>query len=382
MLENMLYYRKKEVRAVGDMLEYIRWRGDLRFADVPFGPVDALIFSSLVYLRLEGIVPTNMKHPIPLHVAAEAFAALQDCDNRIRIKNDLSLLQAAAEAPRFRDVRLGFYRSKLLEQEQTQFAAMAWALPDGTVFLSFRGTDNTLIGWKEDFNMSFCDSIPAQREAAAYTAEFVSEWPVLLRLGGHSKGGNLAAYAGAKQDAAIQKRILSIFNLDGPGFTESMLADPGYLHMIPKIHTYIPESSVIGILLEHEEAYSVIKSRQVSILQHEPHSWEIMGGDFVHKEEMSLSMRFTDKTIKNWIRDMSREDRELLVETLYELISAGGAKEVMDLLHPKSILASLKTLKNKPESQKLLAGEFMELIRAIRQTIGENKSRIEKEEKQ
>jgi hypothetical protein len=269
---------------------------------------------------------------------------------------------------------LGFYRSKLLEQEQTQFAAMAWALPDGTVFLSFRGTDNTLIGWKEDFNMSFCDSVPAQREAAAYTAEFALGWPVLLRLGGHSKGGNLAVYAGAKQDAGIQKRILGIYNLDGPGFTESILADPGYLAMIPKIHTYIPESSVIGILLEHEEAYSVIKSRQVSILQHEPYSWEILGGGFVHVKEMSPGIRFTDKAIKNWIKDMSKQDREALVETLYELICAGGATELMDLLHPKKILASLKTLRNQPQSQKLLAGEFMELIRAIRQTVAENKN--------
>ena len=362
------------------MLEYIQWRGDLSFTDVPFGPADALIFSSLVYLRLEGIVPEDMEHPIPLHVAAQAFAALAD-SSRIRSKNDLALFQAAAEAPRFRNVRLGFYRSQLLEQEQTQFAAMAWAIPDGTVFLSFRGTDNTLVGWKEDFNMSFCDSVPAQREAAAYTKEIADQWPVLLRLGGHSKGGNLAVYAGAKQDAGVQKRILGIYNLDGPGFTESMLADTGYLSMIPKVHTYIPESSVIGILLEHEEAYSVIKSRQVSILQHEPYSWEIMGGGFVHVKEMTPGMRFTDKTIKNWIKDMNKQDREVLVETLYELIRAGGATELMDLLHPKNILASLKTLRNKPESQKLLAGEFMELLRAIRQTIGENKSRIEKEEK-
>ena len=362
---------------MGDMLEYIRWRGDLSFKDVPFGSADALIFSTLVYLRMDGIVPETMEHSVPLHVAADALASLTDWDSRVRIKNDLALLQAAADAPRFRDVRLGFYRSQLLEQEQTQFAAMAWALPDGTVFLSFRGTDNTLIGWKEDFNMSFCDSVPAQREAAAYTAEFASHFPVLLRLGGHSKGGNLAVYAGAKQDENTRKRILGIYNLDGPGFTESMLADPGYREMIPKIQTYIPESSVIGILLEHEEAYSVIKSRQISILQHEPYSWEILGGGFVHVKEMTPGMRFTDQTIKNWIRDMSREDREALVETLYELISAGGAKELMDLLHPKSILASLKTLKSKPESQKLLAGEFMELIRAIRQTIGEN--RIEKE---
>ena len=361
---------------MGDMFDYIRWRGDLYLSDVPFGPVDALIFSTLAYLRFEGIVPQNTEHPVPLHVAANAFSALADAEERVRSRNDLTLLQAAAGAERFRDTRLCCYRSTVIEQEQTQFAAMACILPDGTVFLVFRGTDNTLVGWQEDFNMSFCDSVPAQRAADAYVRDFVGHWPVPVRLGGHSKGGNLAVYAGAKQDSAVQRRILGIYNLDGPGFTETMLTDPGYLAIIPKIHTYVPESSVIGMLLEHEEAYSVIKSRQIGILQHEPYSWEIMGGDFIHVKEISAGNRFADRTIKNWIRDMSKEDRALLVQTIFELIRSGGASEVKDLLHPRNIPAFFKTLKNNPRTQKLLAGEFLELLRAIRETADETRSQL------
>lgn len=359
---------------MGDMFDYIRWRGDLHVSDVPFGPVDALIFSTLVYLRFEGIVPQDMQYPVPLHVAADAFAALADAEERVRSRNDLALLRAAAGAERFRNTRLCCYRSKLLEQEQSQFAAMACILPDSTVFLAFRGTDNTLIGWQEDFNMSFCDSVPAQRAAAVYVQNMASQWPVLLRLGGHSKGGNLAVYAGAKQDTTTQHRILGIYNLDGPGFTDSMLGDLGYLAIVPKIHTYIPESSVIGMLLEHEEAYSVIKSRQIGLLQHEPYSWEVMGGDFVHVKEISAGSRFADRAIKNWIRDMSKEDRAVLVQTIFELIRSGGASELKDLLHPRSIHAFFKTLKNNPQTQKLLAGEFLELLRAIRETADQTRS--------
>lgn len=355
-------------------MDYISWRGDLSFEDVPFGPVDALVCSSLVYLRLEGIVPSGMQHPVPLHVAADAFSAMTDAETRVRSRNDMALLQAAAGSVRYRDVRLCCYRSRLLEEEQTQFAAMAYLLTDGTVFLAFRGTDNTLVGWQEDFNMSFCDSVPAQREAAAYVTEFAGNLPVLLRLGGHSKGGNLAVYAGAKQESAVQRRILGIYNLDGPGFTDTMLKEPGYLAMVPKILTYIPESSVIGMLLEHEEAYSVIKSRQIGLLQHEPYSWEVMGGDFVHVQEISEGNRFTDLAIKNWIRDMTKEDREALVETIFSLVRSGGASELKDLLHPKSIYSFLKTLKQNPQSQKLLAGEFLELLRAIRETAEQMKS--------
>ncbi len=353
---------------MGDMLEYIRWRGDLSFSAVPFGPVDALIFSSLVYLDFQGIVQENMDHPVPLHVAASAFATLTDARIRARVKRDLQLLQAAAQAPRFRDTRLGCYRTRLLESEQTQFAAMAWQLDDGTVFLSFRGTDNTLIGWKEDFNMSFQTSVPAQREAAAYARDFADSFPVLLRLGGHSKGGNLAVFAGAKLGPERQKRVLEVYNLDGPGFTEGILRDPGYLALVPKIRTYIPESSVVGILLEHEESFSVIKSSLVGVLQHEPHSWEVLAGDFVHVGELSAGTRFVDRTVKNWIRDMSREEREALVEDLYRLISAGGASRVEELLHPKTLQGFVKTLTADHELQKHLGSEILELLRAIRQS--------------
>ena len=370
----MCYTIHKEVYAVGDMFDYISWRGDLSFSDVPFGPADALLFSTLVYLRFEGIIPPDTQYPVPLHVASDAFSALADADERVRSRHDLALLQAAADADRFRDVRLCCYCSRLLEQEKSQFAAMACILTDGTAFLAFRGTDNTLIGWQEDFNMSFCDSVPAQREAAAYVKEFADNRQVLLRLGGHSKGGNLAVYAGAKQDDLTRRRILGIYNLDGPGFTDAMLEDPGYLEIVPKIHTYIPESSVIGMLLEHEEDYSVIKSRQIGLLQHEPYSWEVMGGGFVQTQEISEGNRFADRAIRNWIRDMTEQERETLVETIFELARSGGANELKDLLHPKSIHAFFKALKNNPKSQRLLAGEFTELLRAIRETADEIKS--------
>ena len=329
---------------MADMFEYLKWRGDISFSRVPPTPVDALILSTLVYIGFDGIVPENPAQPVPLYAAAEEFLALTDREQRIRVKSDLALLRAAADAPRFRNAELFFYRSHLIPEEETQFAAMAFLLEDGTAFLAFRGTDYSLIGWKEDFNMSFQDSVPAQREAAAYTAEFAAACPVLLRLGGHSKGGNLAVFAAAKMTPDIQNRILEVYNLDGPGFTDSMLGHPGYLHMVPKIRTYIPESSIIGMLLEHEEPYTVIKSRLVSILQHEPYSWELMAGQFICVNEISSGAKFIDRTVKNWIANMSREERSVLVDAMFDLLSAGGANRVHDLLHPKSILAFFKTL--------------------------------------
>lgn len=357
---------------MGNLFEYLSWRGDLSFNTVPVTAVDALILSSLSYLNFQGIVPENLQNPIPLHVAADAFVSLADVQARIRVKNDLQLLRAAADAPRLRNARLAFYRSKLIVEEETQFAAMAFLLDDGTAFLAFRGTDYSLVGWKEDLNMSFQDSVPAQREAAAYVAEFASNYPVLLRLGGHSKGGNLAVYAAAKVPYNTQKRILEIYNLDGPGFTENMMNDAGYLAIVPKIQTYIPESSIIGMLLDQRDEYRVIKSRQVGLLQHEPYSWEIRAGDFEYAEEISRGNRFVDETIANWIRDMTPQEREAFVDATYQLLSASGASNVGELLHPKNVLAFFKALNTNEESRKLLTGEFIEFLKAAYASLPRN----------
>ncbi len=348
---------------MGTLFDYLNWRGDLSFDTVPVTPVDALIFASLSYLNFEGIVPEKMNNPIPLHVAADAFLSLVDVQDRVRVKSDLQLLRAAADAPRFRSVRLAFYRSKLIVEEETQFAALCFLLDDGSVFIAFRGTDYSLVGWKEDFNMSFQDSVPAQREAAAYVAELAESYPTLLRLGGHSKGGNLAVYAAAKVSANTQKRILEVYNLDGPGFTEAMMNDAGYLSIVPKIQTYIPESSIIGMLLEQRDEYQVIKSRQVGLLQHEPYSWEIQAGNFEHTEEISRVNRFADKAITNWLRDMTPEERGAFVDATYQLLSAGGASSVGQLLHPKNIMAFFKALNTNEESRKLLTGELVEFFK-------------------
>ena len=349
---------------MADMFDYLNWRGDLPFSVVPPTAVDALIFSALVYIDFTGIVEADTKAPISLKDAAHAFLAQSDAESKVRVKNDLKLLSAAAASLRFGGCRLVWYRDIFIPEEETQFAAMAYLLEDGSAFLAFRGTDYTVIGWKEDFNMSFQHSVPAQREALRYTEEFAAAVPMVLHLGGHSKGGNLAVYAAAKAAPDVQQRILHVYNHDGPGFTESMMGDPGYINMVPRIRTYIPESSIIGMLLEHEEPYTVIKSTLPSVLQHEPYSWAVMGGDFIRVKEISEANRFLNQTIKNWIADMPPEERGEFVQTVFELLDTSGSEQLSDLLHPKKIHTVFKTLSKDEKTRKLLAGEMVEFLRS------------------
>ena len=266
---------------MADLFDYLLWRGDLSMDAVPPNAVDTLILSELSYIHFEGLVPGDFLHPVPLKVAAEAFAALPDREDRDRVRQDGALLAACAQAPRFADLKLCFYRSELLPQLQSQFAAVTWLLPGGAAVITYRGTDLTITGWKEDFNMSFQPQVPAQEKALWYLEAFARVHAGPIRLAGHSKGGNLAVYAAAKAQPELQERILSVHNHDGPGFHSAMLRDPGYQAILPRVRTFVPQSSVVGMLLEHEEPYTVVKSRQLSLLQHEPFSWEVLGGGFI-----------------------------------------------------------------------------------------------------
>ena len=255
---------------MADLFDYLIWRGDLPMDLVPPNPVDTLILSALSYLDYDGLVPGDFLHPVPLHVVEEAFAAMPDRDERVRVKRDADLLAACAATERFGHLKLAFYRSELLPQMQSQFAALTWLLPDGTAMITYRGTDMTITGWKEDFNMSFQSSVPAQEKALWYLEAFARVHMGPIRLTGHSKGGNLAVYAAARTVPENQERSLSVHNHDGPGFHSAMLRDPGYREILERVRTFVPQSSVVGMLLEHEEPYTVVKSRQLSLLQQEP----------------------------------------------------------------------------------------------------------------
>ncbi len=354
---------------MANIFDYIKWRGDLRFAQDPPNGVDALVFSSLAYIRYGGRAAEAPREPISLREAAEEFFALEDHESRSRVMKDQDLLYAAAQSRRFGESLLCMVREQFVPEQETQFAAMTFLLDDGSMFLSYRGTDNSLVGWKEDFNMTFQQTIPAQRLALQYAREVSMEFQRPMYLGGHSKGGNLAVFAAARSSPMVQQRILGVYNNDGPGFTKYLMGDPGYVAMVPKIKTYIPQSSIIGMLLEHEEPYLVIRSKSVGVLQHDPYTWDVMGNAFLPVEEITETSQFVDSTIKTWFADMSNAERGQLVDVMYALLSGGGGVDsVQGLIQPKNIRTYLKTLSSDEHLRRVLSTEFLGLMEAARKT--------------
>ena len=344
------------------MLDYLAWRGDLLFSQAGVNDVDALVFSTLSYIGFEGLVTEDLQQAQTLQALAQNLLALPDARSRCRVEKDLVLLEAAANSRRFGNTRVTFYRNVFNPQEELQFAAVTFLLDDGCAFLAFRGTDNTLVGWKEDFNMSFQPSVPAQRLAQEYVQRFAAFSGVPLYLGGHSKGGNLAVYAGAKCGEALQPRILNVYNFDGPGFTQTVLEDPGYKKMVGRVKTMVPQFSVFGLMLERQENLQVVQSSAVGLLQHEPYSWQVMGKDFVFGEALAEGSVFLDRTLTTWLAGLDNTQRGEFFDGIFGLLMQENASQPKDVLRPQNVLAALKTIHMEENKRRMLGNVLQNLV--------------------
>ena len=353
----------------GNIFDYIEWRGDLGIEKDPFNDVDALILSVLAYVPFEDIVPSvSSKRGIPISGAAAALFRTDVAQRPVRTPKDLELLAALAGSNRFRGMKLSGYVSEHDGTEEKQFSAVTIETGDGLFFIAYRGTDMTLVGWKENFNMSFLPNVPAQREAALYLDKTAGAIRGKLRIGGHSKGGNLA---GTRQPSAkrLFKKESRRYDHDGPGFAEDVLRDERYARVRDRIRAMIRQSSIIGMLLENSEEYTIVESAASGIMQHDPYSWRLKGADFARAEKVSERSVFIDRTLKDWLSGLDAERRESFVDALYHILSSTDAKYFPELTADwlktaKIIGKSLKTV-DEP-TKKMLVETLVQLARSAK----------------
>ena len=341
------------------LFDYLSWRGDLSFEVSALGEVDSLILSILTYIDFTDFVSEEIsldkKLPVLLTVTKDFLRAQNGVMPEIGLiipKETVTLLARAAKTPRFGLIRPFGYVNKICDEEQKQFSAISFALDQKDTFVAFRGTDDTLVGWKENFNMSFMHPVPAQREAVEYLEAVAAVTEGNIYIGGHSKGGNLAVYSAVKASEATKKRIVAVYNNDGPGFDADFIHGEDYKALKDRIYTFVPQSSVVGMLLEHEESYTVVKSRLSGLLQHNGFSWEVMGGTFVKLDAISEESKLIDSSLREWLASMSEEEREAVVDSLYDALSAQGAKTLSDLgADKKKIVKAWSAMDNDARDQ-------------------------------
>ena len=355
---------------MGTLLDYIEWRGDLPFSQVAINDVDSLIFSMLAYVPFEGIAEeAHGSEPISLQAAISSFFAKYPAPKDVPVwpiysKQICKLLRAVRSKRRYRNVGVTGYVSYIDTEKQSQFSAVTFLLDSGDAVVSYRGTDDTLIGWKENFNMSFLDIVPAQIAARDYLNAAAEHLTGKLYLTGHSKGGNLSVFSAIHCAPHVKSRIAMAWCNDGPGFRREWLRDPAYLEIKARIRTLLPQSSLVGILLEHEENYTVVKSSQVGILQHDGLSWEVQGNAFVRIKEVSGDSRRVGLTFKNWIEELTVEQREQFCDAMYEIFTSDHALTLTDLVSLKNKWL-IRGMKVEPEVREVLKKTVLALISAM-----------------
>lgn len=309
------------------VFDYLRWRGDLTFAQDAFNEVDNLILCIIAYLNFRRFDRLRSRDPQQAALLGEIVAEMTPEDEQQGLSpNDyIPLMRLAASSSRFGQVRMFGYESIRDETKEMQLDALSFLVPDGTLFCAFMGTDLSLIGWKENLNLSFMDAVPAQVGAAAYVEDMAGRCPDLpLRIGGHSKGGNLAAYAALHIPEELQQRLLAAYNNDGPGFRQAVTDTPAYRRIADRLHTYIPASSIVGVLLEPTEKYTVVASISHAVMQHEPLTWCVEGNHFIYLPQRSELGKLSDDVLREWLSSLSQQEREEFSEALFDIFTQGG----------------------------------------------------------
>ena len=320
-----------------NMLDYIKEFGHVSFEERAFSEIDALVLTELEYLPLEKVVPSdeNGENFVTVKEIAEY---MQEHKQELFDENPMMITQerhevsqVIADAPRFQSLKFFGVVSVWDKDTTKQFAAVTVEVEPSVRLVIFRGTDETLIGWKEDFLMTYSPLVAAQTDAKEYLAKQASLFDGDLMVSGHSKGGNLAIYAAATQEEDVQLRIVDIFCFDSPGLYRSVLETKGYQNIVPLAMRYIPQDSLVGLMLESEVPYVIVKSNATGAIQHSAMTWEIEDGQFIKMEKLTKNSQLNDQTFKKWTESVSDEELELFWNVFFELLFSVGIDTVNDL---------------------------------------------------
>ncbi len=320
---------------MADFFDYLNWRGDLSFKTVPFNKIDALILAHLTYSIFDRVVPESFTQKKTFAQVAKDFSNAPDYEDRINIgflinKRTAELMFKCAESPRFKNVELCGFRNLFSEENVEQFAAVTYLI-DGKPVIAFRGTDDTIVGWKEDFNIAWLEQIPAQKDALEYFDEAAAAFKDDFVLVGHSKGGNLVINTAVNCGKKLQNRIDEVYNFDGPGFGTDFFESEEYKAVEKKIHSFYPGFSVVGMIFHHPKTFEIVRSEGFAFWQHDAMNWQVMGNQFINEAEFTEESRIFYKAFNEWVDKLKPAQKKTFVETMFCILEASGAKTNSDI---------------------------------------------------
>ncbi|WP_142556713.1 DUF2974 domain-containing protein [Streptococcus mitis] len=331
------------------------------FYDLPLNELDILALTELTYLSFDNLLDEsdNRLLDVATRVPRE--------NTMLTNKERLQLLDQLASHKRFKNSKLSNFVNEVDTELQKQFAAMTYRLNLDTYLIVFRGTDDSIIGWKEDFHMTYMKEIPAQKDALEYLEDFFKQHPKQkVLIAGHSKGGNLAVFAASQIQPELQEKISAIYTYDAPGLQAHLTETTGYQDIIPKIHRYVPQGSVIGMMLEVPDTPIVVRSLALGgIAQHNTFSWQTEGTHFVQLEAISTESLQIKDTLKEWVDSVPDEELELYFNLFFGTILESGINSINDL----SSISAIEHIHQLVSQAKTLEPEQVEVLRNLTQLL-------------
>lgn len=360
---------------MSNIFDYLDWRGDIPLSVDPFNEVDSLSLAVLAYVDFAGIVPgprdLNLTGPIHPGMEMGAYPALADSGEAVdktegavseeriphitiseactrfwekhteeEIRNSGTLfanipfiLEKLCGGARFGKMKLTAYVNYISAENNEQISAVTCLLDDGTAYVAYGGTDDTLIGWKEDFSFSFSNETGGQSSAVRYLTllpDYIGKnFP--LRIGGHSKGGNFSIYAAAFCDSKVKNDIIGVYEFDSPGFSADIIETLEMRELASKIHSYVPEETIFGLLLEKGCPHSVVRSSAKGVWQHDALTWLVKRNRFEKGNAISEISLILEKSLETWLEGMSVEDRKEFVDIIFSRFDESGLENLSEI---------------------------------------------------
>ena len=403
---------------MGTVLEYLEKYGKYSFEEMPMTEVDSLALCQLAYLKFDGMVPEleldldgedassggqgmenggqSGEERVPgeapedmsekqadglaeqLGVVLESLREHPDyeklfADVRYE-KPNRALYERMIQGKRFRSLRLNYYVNVIEKRWETQFSAVTYTLGDGIRYVAYRGTDETIVGWKEDFNMAFLSPVPGQAISVEYLKRVAERFDGPMFVGGHSKGGNLAVYSAMNCQPDIQDRILKIYSMDGPGFRPEVLEKCDFGKIADRVVKILPNSSLVGMIFESGMYFQVVKSKTFGLLQHDPYTWLVTGNHLVRADHLYERRQQMDNNLNEWILSLNEQQLRTFVDTLYQVITASQVDNLIDFTAEwkKSMNGVIAALKEVDEET---VEALKEIVRSLFEITRENRKK-------
>ena len=351
--------------------DYLYWRADLTLADRPFNDVDNLILSSLSYLDLVGIVPTEEEGgSVPLSFACEEFLKRADGNIgpyvRSLAKINVEFVELLVQTRRFGSAQLSAYKDVVDNSRSLQFAALCIGLPHDGTYVAFRGTDTSLVGWRENLMLSYTVT-EAQREAVSYLERAISrieDEDTPIYVGGHSKGGNLAEYAASFCPERMRERVRRVYSNDGPGMAPEVLPQDIRAMLGDRLRRIIPTSSVIGMLFAREnDKHDIVTSNASGLEQHDLTTWQVSRDGIIQAPKLLPDCEPINDALATWVRSIPLNEREQVSNEIFDALESAGATTIDQVVDSADRLQkTIRALRNTNERTRKVAMALVQLL--------------------